>query len=208
MIELLLTSTGGILILTGTGWLIGRLYEAHKDRKYQVRKENVINGMRAIAKVYSSMDTLKDSQEIERVVLDEISNGGNTPMPGSRMFSNAINAKHTNLSLGREILERYDHVRIDDEFIKMCIMIQSGDPYKMIVKDAKECLLKDFYLNEGVKYSEVYHIFTDGIEEKMFILEISTSQPNEYFNRDGIRAAINAEIAFIRSEFEKFRNIS
>ncbi len=140
----------------------------------------------------------------DRVLLVEVSNGGNAPRAGSRIYASAVNVKCEN-HMSKYILERYDRVRIDDEYINMCISIQSGLVYKMQVNHHDPCLLKDFYTSEGVKYSEVYHIFTDGEDEKMFIMSIATFQDNEAFEREDLRSIIRSEMSFITMEFERFR---
>ena len=74
------------------------------------------------------------------------------------------------------------------------------------VQDARDSLLKSFYISEGIQYSEVFHIYTDGKDEKMFIISISTENDDEFFEKQGIRATIKSEVNLIRSEFERYRN--
>lgn len=206
IINLILGTGGGTLILTGIGWFIRKWYGQHEEKKKQAKKTQYLNGLRAIAKVYNSMDLLKETHEITRVLLLEISNGGNSPRPGSKMYASAINVKHDDTSAGREILERYNRVLIDDQYINMCIQVrETNKPYIIDVKNSPESLLKSFYLSEGISYSEIYHIYTDGYDEKMFILSVSTIEEDEKFSREGIRAIINSEVNIIRSEFETYR---
>lgn len=61
-------------------------------------------------------------------------------------------------------------------------------------------------MTEGIQYSEVFHIYTDGKDEKMFIMSVATENDDETFNKQGIRALINSEVSIIRSEFERYRN--
>lgn len=207
LIKVLLTSSGGVAILTGIGWFIRKFYETKKARKKREKKEGVVEGLRSIAKVYNAMSNLRKCDEIERVLLLEVSNGGNTPRPGSKVYASAVNVKHMDSLMGKEILEKYERVKIDDEYINMCITVQAGNEYRMHVEKHHNCLLKDFYVAEGVKYSEVYHIYTDGEDEKMFILTVSTYRDKETFKRDELRAIIRAEVMFIRMEFERLRGI-
>jgi len=204
-----LNSSGLALILTGIGWFIRRVYTDYKENRKQKKKENYLIGLRSIAKVYNAMESLQETDEITRVLLLEISNGGNCPMPGSRMYASAINVKHDDQLAGRELLSKYEKVQIDDHYINMCVSIkEAGEPYKIDVnnENTSDSLLKSFYTAEGITYSEIYHVYTDGEEEKMFIISISTMNEGELFRRDGIRAIIRTEVNVIRSAFEKYRN--
>lgn len=208
-LDIVLNSSVFGLILAGLGWVVRKIYEEWKSKRKVRKKESYLEGLRAVAKVYNSMDLLKETDEITRVLLLEVSNGGHVPRPGSRMYVNAINVKHDDADVGRDILQRYEHVQIDDDYIKMCISVQETNrPYVINLNNALKVdanLLESYYLSEGILYSEVYHIYTDGSDEKMFIMSISTINKGEDFQREGIRATINAEVNMIRSQFEKYR---
>lgn len=207
IIELLLKTGGGTIILTGIGWLAKDVYTRYVHKKEAKEKDDYLQGLRSIAKVYNCMDILKETKEITRVLLLEISNGGNVPRCGSIMYASAVNVKHDDIEMGRSILEKYNRVRIDDEYINMCIEAErTKGAYKIMVQDSRESLLKSFYMTEGIQYSEVFHIYTDGKDEKMFIMSVATENDDETFNKQGIRALINSEVSIIRSEFERYRN--
>ena len=121
IIELLLKTGGGTIILTGIGWFLKDVYTRRINAKKDAKKETYLQGLRSIAKVYNAMDVLKDTKEITRVLLLEISNGGNMPKCGSIMHASAVNVKHDDIEAGRSILEKYNRVRIDYEYINMCI---------------------------------------------------------------------------------------
>lgn len=204
--KLLFTTSGGILLLTGMGWAVRELVSFLKKKNKLLQKENYINGLRSIAKIYNSMERLRESESVSRVLLVELSNGGNIPRPGSRMYASAINVKHVDIGFERQILEWYDRVQVDESYIKMCIQVKdTGRPYIFDVEKHEPCLLKSYYVTEHIKYSEIYHVFTDGKDEKMFILSVATQTDGERFESPGLRASILAEVSFIQNEFEKYR---
>lgn len=194
--------------LAGVGWVIKKWIERKNLINLAIKESRAeseyIESMRSIAHVYASMEALKESGHISRVFLLEISDGGSKPMVGNRMYAKSVEMKMDDFSDRERLLSRYERVKLDEQYIRMVIEAQvTGDAYVFDVEKHKDCLLKSFYIDEYVKYSEIYHIHTDKKGDKMFILSVATHEDGERF--DSVRALIDTEVMQIRSYFERYR---
>ena len=192
-------------------WVLPYLKQMQLERLNAKNVAAFDQGLRAIMTVTQLMDDLRQHLKITRVLLIEVSNGGDMPIPGSRIYATAVNAKMHN-EMGEtdrmaevKALADYNRIAVDDCYIRMLIQAQSQGHYKFVTSKEQDCLLKDIYTTAGVHYSEIYHIYTDGIAKKMFILSVATSLPDEDFSKAPLRAMINTAINSIRSHFEEFR---
>lgn len=193
-------------IIGGFGWFFRHFYTVIKDRVIKQKKEDYIRRLRSIASIYAAMDRLRASDEVTRVLLLEIGNGGHKPLPGSIMYGRAIEVMIDEIGRKAEILQSYREIKLDESYIRMVIQVQqTNQGYKFNVKEHEYCLLKDIYVTEGIKYSEIYHIYTDLKAEKTFILSIATDSDIEQFRKESTRGFINTEVMQIRSYFEEFR---
>lgn len=203
------------LILPFSLWVSNQIKKAFKSystaKKLIKEKEGVdlyIEKMRSVATVARSMNTLKDGHNIERVFLFELSNGGDSPMPGSRMFARSIDIKQvedkTNFK-DEELLDRYREVEVDESYILMAIKAKENGVYQFDVKSHPDCMLKSFYQNEQITYSEIYHIYTDVKSKKMFIMSVATHLPDEKFMDIRTTSLIASEVESIRNSFRKYR---
>ena len=182
-----------------------------KGKKFIKKNEDEIhylNSLRSVADGYSAMQRLEDHPLIERVFLLEISNGGSRPKVGSKVYANAVEIKidRTKTALSREeIISRYDRIEIDENYIYMVIEAKNNGVYKFKTDSERSGLLKNLYVNEGIKYSEIYHIHTDSKNDKMFILSISTHKDEEEFKDETLTALIVSEVSTIKSAFKNYR---
>lgn len=192
-------------------WAIPYFKKRRSTKQHVEEVDKFDKGMKALLNVADLMEELKRHINITRVVLLEISNSGDMPMPGSKMYATAITAKiddeegKTNREAELRAVIDYNRILIDDHYIRMLLSVKSGGVYKFVVGSEPSCLLKDIYTNEGVNYSEIFHIFTDGRTKKMFILSIATHLKTEDFESTPLRSFINTAVNGIRSNFETYR---
>ena len=214
-------------IIAGIGWLGKKLWDRrekqraekaeldaqaeaqkaaddHKERMDQKDKAYTAN-MRAIAAVYSSMEAIQEIPQVTRVFLLEVSNGGGSPVPGSVVYGRGIHIRHVDHAQAEMMLARYEAVRLDSTYIDMVLQVKAGAEYKILVKDYQACILKDFYTEEGIYYSEVYHIYTDLYYDKTFIMSVATTQEGETFQDEQVQAAIRTNLMVIKQNFDAFR---
>ncbi len=196
--------------LLWTGWIIKKVIDTYNIQKEKKKKQDYLNSLKAVANVYKAMSIINSLPEINRVFLLEVSNGGHKPRPGSIIYAKAIEIKvDSDLpnNSREDLLYKYERVRVDENYIRMVLQAQlSEEPYKFYVDNHEHCILKDFYINEEVKYSEINHVYTDIEGEKMFILSISTTKENEYFETETVRALINSSLDQLIYNFTVYRN--
>ena len=171
------------------------------------KKEVYTQKLKAITSVGFSMESI-ESRIFPRVLLVELTNGGDKPNVGGSMHATAIDVKVNKAHIKSRdyILKKYDGVRVDARYIEMCIKAQKEGVVFIDVDKMQDQFLKNWYRAEGIVYSEVYHIYTDVESESMFILSVATPDINADIT-DEMRTLINIEIGFIRDRFEKYRRL-
>ncbi len=194
-----ITAVVGLL----TNELIKKIKQYSKAKKEEYNRESIL----ALCDVVRSMKRLETAGSIERVLLIEVSNGGDRLMPGSIAYANAIDIVLDDQHEDEEakLLKRYTNVRLDPDYLNMCVEAEQKGVYKFITSNESPCLLKDFYINEGIKYSEIFHIYTDVRKRCRFIMSISTHKEVRFESDGGLRAFINTEVMQIRTAFKKYR---
>ena len=196
-------------VLLWSGWIIKKGIDSYNTKKQKKQKEDYLSSLKAVANVYKSMSNINDLLEVNRVFLLEVSNGGHRPKPGGVIYAKSIEIKvdfDSPNNTRDDLLAKYEKVRVDESYIRMILQAQMTEkPYTFLVDKHDPCILKSFYLSEGVKYSEIYHIYTDPTVEKMFILSISTTKENETFKNEVTKAVIESEINHLIYNFTVYR---
>lgn len=198
-------------VTAGLGWLGVKLYNYIKEKPSRLNKKlekAYTDSLRSIAIVYSTILALEKQPEIDRVFLVELSNGGNKPRPGSKLSAKGIYIELDELKLKhskQELLKRYEDVQVDDKYIMMCIEAQQNGRYIFNVENHSDCLLKSIYTREGIVYSEIFHIYTDHLAEKMFILSVATQDKKETYKSLQTRAYIETSVRLIKDNFKLYR---
>lgn len=206
-----ITTLAGV-IFSFLKWILP-YYKEEKAKKQNSEQQAVFDqGLKAILQVSQLMDELKHHSKITRVLLLEISNGGDMPVPGSKIYATAVSAKiddedgRTNKPAELKALNSYNRLMVDDQYIRMLVNAQKDGLFRFVVEEQNDCILKDIYSAENILYSEIYHIYTDGIAKKMFILSVATTcKDHDQFNQTPLRALINTAINGIRSNFQQSR---
>lgn len=156
-----------------------KLNAPSKERLRATARKKFLSGFEDISKTYGVLKSMVESPCVDRVLLIKIMNGGDMPRVGSPIYAKSIKAFSYHSWTESEIEENYKGVRVDDEYIKMCVAVAQGDDYVMDVESHKDCLLRDFYRAEGVVLSQVYHIFTDTDSHEMYILSVASKKEEQ-----------------------------
>ena len=185
------------------------LYDKIKGKKKKEIERTMTEGMRAISQVYQAMESLLQQTPADRVLLLEVTNSGSMPTAGEKVYSRAVEVKldkESNFLERLKILANYEKILVDSQYVNMVVQAkETGEPYRFNVADHKPCLLRDIYETEGIKYSEIYHIYSDTKRWKQFILSVSTYKENQTYNSEKTRAIINMNVHKIRQTFDQYR---
>ena len=127
-------------------------------RKAVARHDNLLN----IGLLQDAQDRLVsaeiDIDLVGRALLFQGHNGGDIPTVDKGYYVTMITK-----SVSREHLEAlgdYEDIRVDPAYIKLLGHIIKHGYYHFIVDKEDDCLLKDYYLAEGVKESIIVYIDT------------------------------------------------
>lgn len=180
MVEL--TSILGVL-LTFLGTIAGskalsdwleRRAKAKKDGKNEVK---LIKGLEDLDEIYTIIETIKNVAPICRVFLLKGSNGGGLPIPGNEFYAHGV---HQSVKGTNDTLYKYIKVLVDAQYINMLLGIIKNKKISYIIDTMPEGLLKNIYISEGIKKSDIYFIGYKGIDpsEKFEMIYISVSAPD------------------------------
>ena len=187
--------------------LIGQHIKTYLGRRKEAAKIRYVDRLKAISQLCNSMEEIQAIKQVYRVFLVEVSNGGAKPRPGSVMYAKAVELRTEDRKVGEWLKEKYKQVPLDGPYIDMCIQAQSSNaPYVFDVEEHAPCILRDFYLAEKIRYSEIHHIYTDVEVEKMFIMSVATRGLPEDFQDERLKAYVQTEVMQIRASFNEYRN--
>lgn len=212
--EIIASITGFAAVVFGfIKWFLPFIKLQQQLNRKKATQAKFDEGLKSILRVNDLMDELRQHRHITRVVLLEISNGGDQPRPGSTMYASAVQVRRDTAEGDRDITaekalkEKYNRVTLDDHYIRMLVQIQTSGIYKFNVKNSENCMLRNFYITECIKYSEIYPVYVDRDAKKMFILSIATDQVDQLFENGPTRAFICTAVTTIQSLFETYREI-
>lgn len=149
---IILSTVATFAVMTVVGVLfIPRLIEkSHMDKVVAWRK------------VTSIVRRLLAFSEVQRFLVLRLSNGGGDPFPGARLYATAIVNELDDYNKHR--VRDYEQIEVDNAYIERVIRASTTKKQVIRVSAMQEEMLRDFYTAEGVKYSELYYLFSTGNE--------------------------------------------
>lgn len=199
---ILLTTAMGFFGYGGKVWLDKRKAK-EKEKKVRI----MIDGLRSIATVYTCMQNVYSLEGIDLVYLLEISNDGNIPRAGSKIFARLIEIKtHPDSKKNRNyFMQTYGEFRIDEQYINMVLEAKHTQVGVEIKRDKMPaCLLKNILLSESIDYVEYYHVYSDTDKWRQYIIGIATKDKTVRHS-EFTDAMIENNITQIRYNFNEYR---
>lgn len=201
----ILTFLGGSLGVKALEYWV----ERRKSKKYDNSSTGIIEGFDDISNIYFQMDRIIETTNAERVLLFKGSNGGGLPMAGSEFYTKAIH-QSTDGDESFDLVSRFNTVLIDGNYANMLRDIVTSGFVRLKVSEMPDCLLKRIYIDEGVKYSEVYYLVSKGLVDKkkkfeIFYMSIAT-HTQDNFDNNSDRLNIQFCVDNIRKTFQKYKS--
>jgi hypothetical protein len=127
------------------------------------KRGNVADGLRRISNVYHTMHSLLEIGS-DRIILWAAHNSGGVPRVGSPLYASSL---HWVVRKGyKDRLQNYQQVPVDPFYVSMLLKMHRDSFYHFQPEGEPECMLKDYYMLEGVTDS---YLFFLGIRENQFL---------------------------------------
>jgi len=191
-IVITIISTVGVL---GVPYLVG--WWQYRKAKLELKKNRQIKEGKEVA-LTLSIESMRASVEVSsllyklqtlgfgRVLIVAFGNGGKIPKVGSDYYASAIDTSSFSKEKEHQILERYNSVKVDSEYIDFCSRLAINNDYRHhykvpsreLVANDKLTKLQGWYREENIQESFIFHIATDaqvGDNEvfKMYIISLA-----------------------------------
>ncbi|MDH3929833.1 MAG: hypothetical protein OEV22_18035 [Deltaproteobacteria bacterium] len=184
------------------------------QRKSKVKNQS-LNELRSIQKIYSIMHEMISETASERVVIFHGHDSGEIPKAGSPYYISSIywKVRHDACYHDRCIdvaeldskthqdISDYKEVSVDSHYIDMLLDIQEQDTVRIKTDDlpAEHCMLRSFYEMEGVADSMV--IYLGYSKNNLMFMSVATFRDEGFSDDDIIRlklksSAIKKELGF------------
>ena len=199
---ILLSGIVGFFGYGGKVWL-----DKRKEKIKEAKVKLMIDGLRSVATVYSCMEQIYQLEQVGLVYLLEVSNDGDMPRAGSKIFARLIEIKTNPVEFKDKeyYMHNYEEFLIDEQYINMVLEAkQTKKAVKFITSESKPCILKTISLAEDVTYTEYFHVYSDTEKWRQYIIGISTRQKDVPDNHT-TNAMIENNITQIRYNFKKYR---
>ena len=93
---------------------------------------------------------------VQRALVLKLSNGGGEPTSGTTYYATAMtNVTHDTV---KHHPVNYDAVEVDAAYTDMVIRLKKEKRVQLLVEIMPPVMLRDFYREEGVKFSELYYL--------------------------------------------------
>lgn len=139
-----------------------------------------------VVKIYEAMHKMLENNKVKRVLVLKAHNGGGLIRPNTPLYVSAIYEDY--MSPFYSVKETYQKVVIDEAYIRTLIDLCTKKHIKIKVKDLKQCLQKDIYDGEDIKYSELYYLGQD--KKNLYFCSCSSKEEGGWEN-DKQQALIN-----------------
>lgn len=84
-------------------------------------------------------------------------------------------------------IARYHNIQVDDEYRKMLKLSETNGHVEFKIAEMENCLFKNIYTSEGIKYAKVIHLFRKSIDRDNDLLvysNVSTHTDEEFTNTE------------------------
>lgn len=188
--------------------------ELKDNRKVAINQS--VEAMRSYVEVNSLLFKLQ-TLGFARVLILAFGNGGKIPKVGGDYYATAIDTSTFSKEGEQRILERYERVKVDADYIEFCSRLTINNDYRHHYKvptreqkkDKELTLLQGWYRAERISESYILHLATEaqtGENEKfkMFILSLAFYEYQDY-NIDEINwAEVMIYVNKIRDIYKSF----
>lgn len=132
---------------------------------------------------------LVQDSDVERFLVLMLTNGGGDPHPGARLYATALVNELDDTYQHKH--RDYDQVEVDTDYIERVIRARASGAQRMHVSVMGDSLLKRFYDAEGVRYAELYYLFST--ERETYFCSAATYSNEHLAGAQGdISLALNA----------------
>lgn len=134
----------------GVGTLLVKWYISQRDKR-----KDISTLLAGLSNIYSKMQQLLNETDANRFLILKAENGGGRPKIGSTINVSVLYEVLAGLP---SIKDDYQKLPVDNEYISMLADASSHGHASLVVSELPPCILKDIYVAENVKYSEVHYL--------------------------------------------------
>ncbi len=130
-------------------------------RLQQLNEERQIAGLRAIAYILDVMKSMTQPgiNICDRAIMFNGHNGGGLPDPSRPYYISAIYSETSSAyKLAERPEARYKLVPVDSQYVFTLLQSHQYGSVRLITDDMPECVLRDYYMTEGVNESIIYFV--------------------------------------------------
>jgi len=136
---------------------------------------------------------------VNRFLVMKTENSGGKPRLGTHLYASVLyeSVKPPLVS----VKDDYQRLLVDDIYVRMLSDIGPGTANKLKVSDMKDGILRNIYLVEGIRYSEIHYLWET--DSAFFYASIATNDEDSSFDEPLDRVEIEIAISKIREIFKK-----
>lgn len=192
-----------ISIISALSGALGlKLIDKYLEYRNKKEKNSILWNLSNLAEIHTVMRSIIDRTDATRVLIIRGSNGGGIPKPGSEFYISVIHEEHKQgPDTGDDLHTRYRGIKVDGPYIEMLMEMMMKGQVKYKIAKMVNGTLKNIYLADGIKYSEIHHIKNSSNE--MFYLGVSTTKDTT-FNEGDARVEIDLAVDKVKQVFAKY----
>ena len=141
------------------------IYKTLDDRARKRNEASQIKALRSMARMFTLMSSLTTPKArlADRVIVFAGHNGGSMPEAGKPYYVSAINSElGYDTAFENRPENRYQEVAVDRDYVNLLLDAYDEEYVHLLTDEMPTCLLRDYYLSEGVVESFVFFLRTTG----------------------------------------------
>lgn len=192
-------------IILGSGVIAALIAAAPKlmETFYAIRKQTGKDEIKNVTLIYEELkNMINQSEKIDRIMILKTTNGGGKPKLGVKIYATAL---YQDTRPPHQITKySYQKLEIDPHYMKMLNDCEINNHVSLVVpRMPHDALLRHIYIEEGIKYSEIYHI--RNTKNSFYYMSISSHQTTRFTNPTE-RLTINIGVSNIRNLFKNIKD--
>jgi len=176
--------------------------ERYRENKEKKQTDVILANLKDISDMNVIMSDVVNKTTATRFLIFRGHDSGNVPNPKHPYYTKCLWQQTKDGSELLKLRNMYESIQVDVPYINMMIQVLVNGFVKLSVDKMEDSILKNLYLDEGVKYSEVYFLAQEK-SNYIYYCSVDTNLANTDFSDKHERVEIDLAVNRLRQIFKK-----
>jgi len=176
--------------------------ERYKERKNKIQTDVILANLKDISDMNVIMSDVVAKTSATRFLIFRGHDSGSVPNPKHPYYTKCLWQQTKDGSELNKLRNKYESIQVDVPYINMMIQVLVNGFTKLSLEKMEDSMLKNLYLDENIKYSEIYFLAQEK-SNYIYYCSVATNVKNTDFSDKHERVEIDLAINKLRQIFKK-----